>query len=77
MLHQPISIQTIAIGLGEGCFAGAIAGSLTPPCFVQVSNILKSSVIEGVNRVDLSDLGYRHFRRSGKYRIQTSVQATG
>ena len=77
MLHQPISIQKIAANLGEGCFAGAIAGSLPPQGFDQVSNILKSSMYKGIHRLDLSDLGYRHFRRSGKYRLQTSVQAAG
>ena len=77
MLHQPISIQAIAIDLGEGCFAGAIAGSLTSQGFNQVSNILMCSMLEGINRVDLSDLEYRHLGRSGKYRLQISVQAAG
>lgn len=77
MLHQPIGIQTIAIDLGEGCLAGAIAGSLQPYCLGQISTILKPVMFEGVYRVDLSDLEYRHFRRGGKYSLQTSVQAAG
>ncbi|MCG8363203.1 MAG: hypothetical protein MJA27_07725 [Pseudanabaenales cyanobacterium] len=77
MLYQPISIQSIAIDLGEGCFAGAIAGSLPPKGFFQFGNLLKSVMVEGIQRTDLSNLEYRHFRRSGKYRLRTSVQAAG
>ena len=77
MLYQPTSIQIIATNLGVGCFAGAIAGSLQPQGFIQVGNTLKLMVLKSIHRVDLSDLEYRHFRRSGKYRPQTSVQAAG
>ena len=77
MLHQPTSIQIIATNLGVGCFAGAIAGSLQPQGFIQVGNTLKPMVGMGVRRIDLSDLEYRHFRRSGKYGPHTSVQAAG
>ena len=83
MLHQSMSIQTIAINRGVGCFAGAIAGSLPPQGLNLIGNLLNCLMLkatQGVDlsdRVDLSDLGYRHLRRSGKYRFQTSVQAAG
>ncbi len=77
MLHQPTSIQSIVANLGAGCFAGAIAGSLRPQGFIQVGNTLSPMSVKGVRRIDLSDLEYRHFRRSGKYRPQASVQAAG